>query len=194
MQSPPSPNPTHAILNLLSEACDTLGLLDPWERRSRGEEYHNRLLALERRVGNLSPPPALAGPRTGTALAVEVYQIATQIYLVRAAQSSWEPSQGMDALIDRAFAIPLVSCSCSHFFPLFIVACEARTDEQRATVLSLIGRAETSPRARDMSWLRRVIQSIWVQQDLHADGDLLVDYLGMISAVISSSSSLPSFV
>ncbi|OIW26431.1 hypothetical protein CONLIGDRAFT_671996 [Coniochaeta ligniaria NRRL 30616] len=190
--SPPSPNPSHAILNLLSEACDTV--LDPWDHRSRNEDYHLRLRALETRIGGLVIMPSSAGPKTGVELAVEIYQIATQIYLVRASQSSWESSTGLDALIDRAFAIPLVSCECSHFFPLFIVACEARTDEQRATILSLIGKAETSMRGRNMEWLRGVVQSVWVQQDLHADGDLLVDYLGMISTVISSSNALPSFV
>ncbi|KAH8903706.1 hypothetical protein BR93DRAFT_884461 [Coniochaeta sp. PMI_546] len=190
--SPPSPNPKHAILNLLSEACDTLH--SPWDRRSSTEEHHDRLRALEKRIGSLSVTPASAGPRTGTALAVEIYQIATQIYLVRAAQSSWDSSESLSSLLEKAFAIPLISCSCTHFFPLFIVACEARTDEQRATILSLIGRAEMSARARNMTWLRNVIQSVWVQQDLHADGDLLVDYLGMISSVISSSSSPPSFV
>jgi hypothetical protein len=37
------------------------------------------------------------------------------------------------------------------------------------------------------------IQSIWVQQDLHADGDILVNYLDVMSAGISSTSTIPSF-
>ena len=87
----------------------------------------------------------------------------------------------------------MFSNCCTHFFPLFIAACEARTDEQRAVIMSLIGRADVRLKQRNMEWVRSVIQAVWVQMDLHLDGDLLVDYLGMISAVISSSNALPSF-
>ncbi|KAB5526325.1 fungal-specific transcription factor domain-containing protein [Coniochaeta sp. 2T2.1] len=191
--SPPSPNPTHAILNLLSEALEAQPRA--WDRQGRSEEYHTHLKSLERRVEGLTITPTSAGSPTDTALAVEVYQIATRIYLIRATQRAWEPtsSADLDTLVNRAFEIPFVSSCCTHFFPIFIVACEARTDEQRATIMSLIGRADVRLKPRNMEWLRRVIQSVWVQMDLHMDGDLLVDYLGMISAVISSSNALPSF-
>jgi hypothetical protein len=194
LQSAPSPNPSHAILNLLSEACDTI--LDPRDPRSHDEEYHSRLRALEARIGSLIPTPSATEPDPATAaVGVEVYQIATQIYLLRASQSAWESSAGLDDLVSKAFALHVASCSCTHFFPLFIVACEARTDERRAAVLSLIARAQADVKARNIGWLRHVIQSVWVQQDLHADSDLLVDYLGVISAAISGSSdSPPSFV
>ncbi|KAL1863851.1 hypothetical protein VTK73DRAFT_6351 [Phialemonium thermophilum] len=189
--APPSPNPSYAILNLLSEACETL--LDPWDPRSRTEDYRDRLRALNERIGDIhTTPQSVSAP--DPALAVEVYQTATRIYLVRAAQSSWEPSAGLDDLVERALALPARECTCTHFFPLFIVACEARTDEQRAAILSLIGRAEESKEARNMAWVIHAIQSVWVHQDLHADGDLVVDYLGMISAAIGSSNTLPSFV
>lgn len=138
--------------------------------------------------------PASSASNTNATLAIEVYQTTTRVYLARASQSSWEPSTGLDSLIDRAFAIPIRSCACTHFFPVFILACEARIDKRRATILSLIGRAETSAQGRHMAWLRQVIQSVWVQHDLHADSDLLVDYLGLINAVIGSSNTLPSFV
>ncbi|KAI0376219.1 fungal-specific transcription factor domain-containing protein [Hypomontagnella monticulosa] len=189
----PSPNPAHAILNLLSETCDTL--LSPWDPRSREEEYHDRLRALEERIENLPAIPALSTPAADTiaAVEIEVYQLATRIYLLRASQSPWESSPKLESLIRRAFTVPLKANFCVHFFPLFILACEARTDEQRASILNLIDRTEKGARIRSMKGLRREIQSIWVQQDLHADSDLLMNYLGIMSAVISSSNTLPSF-
>lgn len=189
----PSPNPAHAILGLLSETCDTL--LSPGDPRSRDEGYRNRLRALEEKIENLPPIPALATPAADAmaAVEIEVYQLATRIYLLRASQDPWESSSKLDSLIRRAFTVPLKANFCVHFFPLFILACEARTDEQRGSILNLIDRTETGARIRSMKGLRREIQSIWVQQDLHADSDLLMNYLGIMSAVISSSNALPSF-
>jgi len=171
-------------------------LHDPWDARSRNEEYYDRLRELQTKLDNLRLSQNPEGEwSTDIDLASHMYQTATRIYLVRAAQSSWETSTELDSLIDGALAMPVLrSCSCTHFFPLFIVACEARTDERRAAILSLIGRAEISVQARNMAWLKDVIRSIWVQYDLYADSDLLVDYLAMISAVVSrASSALASF-
>ncbi|GKT43336.1 uncharacterized protein ColSpa_03517 [Colletotrichum spaethianum] len=77
---------------------------------------------------------------------------------------------------------------------MFILSCEARTDERRAAIINLINRTERSARTRSLKGLRDLIQSIWVQQDLHADSDLLVNYHGIISTVVSSSTTLLSFV
>ncbi|KAK3941283.1 arginine metabolism regulation protein II [Diplogelasinospora grovesii] len=187
----PSVNPTYAILNLLSEICDTL--VDPRDPRSRSEEYQDRLKDLERRVGNVPIRSASAGSTPDAMFAVELYQMATQIYLVRASQSPWEPAANLESLIDAAFSGPAKSCICEHFFPLLILACEAQRDEQRVAIINLIERVQRDARIRSIQEVKNTIQSIWVQQDLHRDGDVLVDYLGIMSAVISSSNTVPSF-
>ncbi|KAH8658074.1 fungal-specific transcription factor domain-containing protein [Xylariales sp. PMI_506] len=188
-----SPHPGHAILNLLSETCDTL--IDPWDPRSRDEQYHNHLRELERRIDRVVVRPTQDKYKEApeAAMATELYQIATQIYLLRASQGPREPSPKLEALISQAYAVPIQRHTCHHFFPLFILACEARTDERRATVLELIDRTDRDKRVGSIRVIRTGIQSIWVQQDLHADEDLLVNYLGLLRAVISSSTSLPSF-
>jgi hypothetical protein len=177
---------------LLSEIYDTL--LDPWDPRSHNEEYHNRLKALEDRIGSLPIMPVSTSSGADDAVAVQVYQMATRIYFVRASQSSWKLSTEIDSLIDNVFAGPLPAHACGHFFPVFVLACEARTDERRTSILNLIDRTERSVQIRSIEGLRRTIQSIWVQQDLHSDSDLLLNYLGIMTRVISSSNALPSFV
>jgi hypothetical protein len=164
-------------------------MLDGWDPRSRNEEYHNRLKALEDRIGSLPIMAVSTSFGADDAVAVQVYQMATRIYFARASQSSWKLSTKIDSVIDKVFAGPLPGHACGHYFPVFILACEARTDEQRTTILNLIDRTERSTRIKGMGGLRHTIQSIWVQQDLHADSDLLVNYLGMMSAVISSSNT-----
>ncbi|KAH6653261.1 fungal-specific transcription factor domain-containing protein [Truncatella angustata] len=189
----PSPNPAYAILNLLSEICDTL--LDPRDPRTQTEAYKSRVKALEQRVESPIIIPDSTTPEDDSIAAAKRYHLATQIYFARASQDPWEPpSARLDSLVDRAFIPHVGSTSCVHFFPLFILACEARTDERRAIVLEILDQSESRTRIRSMKGLKSVILSIWVQQDLHADNDLLTSYYGIMSTVISSGNALPSFV
>jgi hypothetical protein len=175
-------------------------LLDPRDPQSQEEDYKNRLKALEWNISNLPATPSTSRtwtstePSAGLPLEVEVYQVATLIYLARASQSPWEASTKLESLIDRAFTVPTQAHFCTHFFPLFVLSCEARTDEQRIAVLNLLARTETAVRARSLGAFQTQIQALWVQQDLHADGDLIVNYLELMKAVISANSALPSFV
>ncbi|KAL0942978.1 uncharacterized protein CTRU02_200864 [Colletotrichum truncatum] len=187
----PSANPTYAILNLLSEVCDTL--IDPRDPRSQDEEYRLRLKDIERRIESLSIQSDTTESTPDAIFAVGLYQMATRVYLVRASQSPWEATANLDSLIDAAFSGPARSCTCEHFFPLLILACEAQKDEQRVTIINLIERTARDERIRSIQAVKTTIQSIWVQQDLHKDNDVLIDYLDIMSAVISSNNSVPSF-
>lgn len=187
----PSVNPTFAILNLLSEISDTL--IDPRDPRSSDSEYQNHLKDIDRRIKDVPVKSNTAKSDLDPTFAVELYQMATQIYLMRASQSPWEPSANLDPLIEAAFSGPVQYCSCEHFFPLLILACEAHKDEQRAAIMNLVERTQRDHRIRSIQAVKDTIQSIWVQQDLHKDDDVLVDYLEIMSTVISSSNSVPSF-
>ncbi|KAH8891149.1 hypothetical protein GQ53DRAFT_687393 [Thozetella sp. PMI_491] len=191
----PSPIPEHAVLNLLSEICDTV--VEPGDPRRHDIEYQRRLRTFESELGALPLLPASTKPDIETGIAVQLYHTTTRIYLIRASQSSCQPYTRIESLIEETYARHVLASnciSCGHFFPLFIIACEARTEEHRSAILSLINRSERDSRIRSMRGLRKGIQSIWVQQDLHADEDLLVNYLGVLSAAISSSETIPSFV
>jgi Fungal specific transcription factor domain len=169
-------------------------MLVPSEPRSHNKGYHIRLKALEDKIGSLPIMPVSTTFGADDAVAVEVYQMAARIYFARASMSSWKLSSKIESVINDVFAGPLPAHPCGHFFPVFILACETRTDERRTAILNLIDRIERNDRIRGIERLRHTFQSIWVQQDLHADSDLLVNYLGMMSAVISSSNAPFSFV
>ncbi|RSL59557.1 hypothetical protein CEP54_007225 [Fusarium duplospermum] len=189
----PSPNPTYAILSLLAKVCETL--VDPRDPQSRYEDYMRRLRALENRIDSVSVTSTSAKLSQDAAFAVELYQVATRIYLARASQSPYEPPANLDSLIEAGFSGPQKTCTsgCEHFFPLLILACEARRDDQRVAILNLVERTQRDSRIRTVRGVMDAIQSIWVQQDLHADGDVLVNYLDVMSAGISSTSTIPSF-
>ena len=76
-------------------------------------------------------------------------------------------------------------------FPLLIVGCEARTDNQRLRILLHIEKAMNSSSLRSLHEVRNILQHIWIQDDLAVNCEL--DYLYRLDVVISSYSTLPSF-
>lgn len=191
LQAPAAPNSTYIILSLLSEIYDEL--LDSWAPISLNEEENNRIRALENRIGSLPIMAVSFNYGADDAVAIQVYQMAARIYCLRASQSSWELSTAVETLTDNVFAGPLPGHACGHFFPLLILVCETRTDERRRTILELIDKTEKNAQIKGIKGLRNTVKSIWVQQDLQADSDLLVNYLGMMSAMNSSSNAPSSF-
>ncbi|KAK7908752.1 hypothetical protein PG985_016055 [Apiospora marii] len=145
--APLCPNPTFAILNLLSEICGTL--VDPRDPRSLDPNYINYVKSLEGQLAETTPAP-LSNPCTTpkASMGAQLYHLATRVYLARATQSPYETPASLEPLVRAVFQGTVATCrSCEHFFPLFILALEARRDEDRAAVLSLIERtARVSPR------------------------------------------------
>ncbi|GAP90992.1 putative zinc-finger transcription factor [Rosellinia necatrix] len=214
--TPPSQGPPLAVLSVLSEICDVL--LDPSDPGRQAVEYQDRLRALEWKVDNLPPASSVSAAAAAAATTTSadetskdleetarLYRLATRVYLARASQDPRSPSSSssssssssaasLDELVESAFAGPVRDCYCRHFFPLLIIACEARTDARRAAILRLIERTEARGYVRSMRAFRAQVRAFWVQRDLHADGDLVPDYLGLMGAVVSSDRALPSYV
>ncbi|KAH6949232.1 fungal-specific transcription factor domain-containing protein [Fusarium avenaceum] len=188
--NPPSSSPTFAVLNLLSEACSTL--VDSRDSISHRPDYPNSVQILLNKLEDISVTPVPTGTDPETAFAMNLYQVATRIYIARATASPSVAPAMLDSLIDALFDGPVKTCNCQHFFPLLILACEASKDEQRVAILNLIDRTQRDIRIRSIIGVTRAIQSIWVHQDLHADGDLLVKYLDLLSIGISSGSTILS--
>ncbi|KAF4338092.1 zinc-finger transcription factor [Fusarium beomiforme] len=175
----PSVDPTSAILGLLFEASDIL--IDPCDVKSHNPGYRHSLQRLEARVDDLIATPVPNDLNPESAFALELYRAATRIYIARASQSPYDAPALLDGLVDQLFNGPVPTCTCIHFFPLLILACEARRDDQRAAILNLIDRTQRDARIRSMKAVTSAIQAIWVQQDLHADSDVLVNYLDLLS-------------
>ncbi|KAI3335341.1 fungal-specific transcription factor domain-containing protein [Ustulina deusta] len=188
-------NRPHAILDVLSEICEVL--LDPSDPRSQEIEYKDRLRALEWKVDNLPFIPSISvldDPTDDVEFTAQLYRISTRVYLARASQDPLKPPADLNSLTDNAFAGPVQHCYCRHFFPLLIIAGEARTDEQRAAILNLIDRTEKHGYVRSMKLFRAQVQSFWIQQDLHADSEPILNYLSLMKAIVSSDRALPSYV
>lgn len=179
---------------MLSDVCDTV--LDPRDPKSREKDYQDRLAALKESISNLpflsleDNLPNETNAHVQTTL--KLYQLSTLIYLVRASQNPWEAVPDLQLLVDWAFAVPIQAPACAHFFPLFVLACEARTDAQRTAVLGLLKRTEKLIYGRRMH-ISSLVQSVWVQQDLYADSEVMLNYAAVLNVAINTNSALPTF-
>ncbi|KAL2752600.1 hypothetical protein ACRALDRAFT_2113249 [Sodiomyces alcalophilus JCM 7366] len=183
--------PALTMIELLSEICDAISAGPPPRASTKDMDDHKEFLKiLDWRIRSLGLA-GMANNSPQTLLMLELYQLAMLVYLNRASGDLLNQSARTKQQIEKAFLMfPLLE-SCDRQFPVFVLGCEAKTDEQRAVVLDLISRTEPRNSSRSFNYVRLLTQAIWAQDDL-ADGDL--DYSDKISRVISRCSILPTFV
>ncbi|KAE8554519.1 hypothetical protein EYB25_003058 [Talaromyces marneffei] len=167
----------------------------PTDLLYHNDEYENTLRCLESRITNIVPSASEAisdTMSTAWVATIELFKLAALIYLKRASRNFSGTSPQIDAMVERAYVLLDSLEAFNPAFPLLIVGCEARTDEQRMKVLEHIERAMKTSSLRGLHGLRNILQQIWVQDDLAVDHEL--DYLNRLDAAITSYRIMPSFV
>ncbi|KAI4867611.1 hypothetical protein F4820DRAFT_467503 [Hypoxylon rubiginosum] len=182
---------TFAILGLLSEVCDTVSTRPPdVASTEESKNYRGFLQILDWKIRNI-PISAAADDGSETATVVELYQLALLVYLHRLSGKLLDEPVKTQQRIEKAFAMFSEIGSCERQFPVFILGCEARTDDQRAVILDLISRTDKNVSSRSFLYVRLLLQAVWAQDDL-ADREL--HYWDKLSSIISCASILPTFV
>lgn len=176
------PHSIVAMLDLLSEVCDSVS--PDIESIRELDDYKSFLKVLDWRIRSIK----------FTAAVDELYQLAILIYLDRISGTLLNQPLRTQQHIDRAFTILSQLSSCERQFPVFIIGCEARTDNQRAIILDLISKTEKNNASRSFNYVKRMIQAIWAQDDLFdwQLGDL--DYWNKLSSTMSRCTIPPSLV
>lgn len=168
----------------------------PTDLQYHNDDYENTLRCLERRITNIVPsaPEASIPDTTSTAWTstIELFKLAALIYLKRASRNFSGISPQIDAMVERAYVLLDTLEAFNPSFPLLIIGCEARTDEQRIKIQEHIEKATKSSSLTGLHGLREILQQIWIQDDLAVDYEL--DYLSRLGAIISSYRIMPSFV
>ncbi|KAL2786922.1 fungal-specific transcription factor domain-containing protein [Aspergillus keveii] len=123
---------------------------------------------------------------------LELFQLSVLVYLNRMTNSTLEPAITTQARIQRAFTILETLKYCPRQLPLFILGCEARTDEERCIILELIDRTEDSASSRSTFIVKALTKAVWVQDDLAGEREL--DYREKMDVIVSVCSLLPTFV
>ncbi|KAK4151562.1 fungal-specific transcription factor domain-containing protein [Chaetomidium leptoderma] len=200
----PSPSPTPsktaspplALIELLSEVCDAVNSAHlPSMTSAEQDDYKSFLKILDWRIRSIELP-ATADGNADASLGMELYRLAMLVYLSRASDSTTnlrnQSTRRTQQHIDQAFAILARLGSCDRQFPVFILGCEARSDDQRAVVLDLISRTEKGHSSRSLNLVRLLLQAIWAQDELGIKGDM--NYWDKLSYIISCCKILPAFV
>ncbi|AEO60323.1 hypothetical protein MYCTH_54667, partial [Thermothelomyces thermophilus ATCC 42464] len=122
----------------------------------------------------------------------EVYRLTIMlVYLHRVTENSRSQWLRTQQYIDRAYGDLAQLGSCDRQLPVFILGCEARSDEQRAVVLDLIARTEKGTSSRSFNYARELVKAVWVQDELASRE---VKYWDKLSYVLSCCKNLPTFV
>lgn len=121
----------------------------------------------------------------------ELYRLAALIYLHRRIEVFQGPSPLVETAVDSAFAILSTITVCERAFPLSIVACEARTDERRELILTLIARTEEERISRSYACIKRLANLFWNQHDLDTRGS--IPYSKKLDSIVALSDFLPAF-
>ncbi|KAM6538169.1 hypothetical protein FALCPG4_000052 [Fusarium falciforme] len=187
--------PPHEVLYLLSEVCDTV--VEPSDPRFHESDYQQYLKLLEWKLRRIDISTnenntLTEGSRLNSDRAVELYQLATLIYLKRASAENPKGKSRLPEWIERSFDILSHLEHCQWPFPLLILGCEARTDDQRTMILDLISKTESNIHFRKLDSVRMMIQRIWVQNDLIEEE---FNYVHKLGAVLSSANrAVPALV
>lgn len=110
--------------------------------------------------------------QTKIRLTAELYRIAAVLYL-RAICPNIDATNQTSVWLEQAFKVLNGLDICTSPWPLFVVACESQTDQQRIQILRALDRMDEDRKIGNIFVLRSLIENYWKQQDLQADADKL---------------------
>lgn len=180
------------MLNLLSQVCDTVSSSAiPPETSDNVDDYKGFLGVLDWRIRSL-PIPNVTDDDDDATLVMKLYQLAMLLYLNRSSEGLIDQPIRTQQQIDQAFAIFPRLSSCKQQFPIYVIGCESRTDEQRAVVLDVISRTEKMSSSRSFNHCKILLQAVWAQDDLAQWNN--ISYRGKLTSVMSRCVIVPTFV
>lgn len=183
------------MLDLMSQVCDTVS--SSAFRLGTGDsmaDYKGFLTVMNWRITNVRIPISMDdggdAPDNAT-LTMQLYQLALLLYLRRSSDGLIDQGIKTQILVERAFDILGRLSFCRQQFPIHVIGCEARKDEQRAAVLDIISRTEKMGSSRSFSYCKRILQAVWAHDDL-GDGDN-ISYWYKMNSLISHCATTPIF-
>lgn len=185
------PSSASALPELLSEFCDTV--LGPPSDIATSQALEDRkafLTVLDWRIRTV-PVSLKPDEAVYMTITVELYRLAVHIYVNRVSENILGQAAQTQKRIDEGFALLSQLPSCERQFPIFVLGCEARTDDQRATILDVISRTEKKVTSRSFNHVTVLLHALWAQDDL-ADGEL--NYWNKMTSIISHCNVVPSLV
>ncbi|KAL8942492.1 MAG: hypothetical protein Q9216_001636 [Gyalolechia sp. 2 TL-2023] len=186
------PPPILSMLDLLSQVWDTVSSsANSPETTDDVHDHKSFVKVLDWRIRSL-PIPKVTEDSDDATLMMKLYQLAVLLYLNRSSEGLIvQPMRTQEQLDQAFFILPRLS-SCRQQFPIYIIGCESRTDEQRAVVLDVIHRTEKLSSSRSFKHCKQLLQAFWAQDDLAEWNN--ISYRSKLSSTIGLAEIVPAFV
>jgi len=122
----------------------------------------------------------------------ELYRLATLIYLHQSIIGTSQDSEIMRDLVARGLTIIDSLGLCTSPWPLFMIACEVMTDEERIRVLDALDKMRKERRIGNVEIMRSIIETVWKQFDIAAGSNqsLRPDW----KQLLHTHGQIPSFI
>lgn len=122
----------------------------------------------------------------------EFYHLAALIYFRRQILQLSPQSRSIQQLVETILGLIAKMEVCTSPWPLFVVACEVRTDEQRLQVLQTLKKMELHRRIGNIGVTRMIVEAFWKQQDLvvHNTAKPVMDWRN----IVDMAQMTPSFI
>ncbi|KAH6867429.1 hypothetical protein B0T10DRAFT_524430 [Thelonectria olida] len=115
--------------------------------------------------------------------------LATLIWMNRSVMGYDGTEGSHQALVNRGLEIldKIEICECP--WPMFIIACEAKRDEQRGLILEIISRTRNKSGTGHLDVVHALIEAVWSFDEL--DVDLKSDYNVKLRRIIQTAHWIP---
>ncbi|CRK34985.1 hypothetical protein BN1708_006608, partial [Verticillium longisporum] len=138
---------------------------DPGEQSQQRVALEERLRMASQR---LSPDEAANSSTVqikDASATAELYRLAALLYLQRVVPAPGDDMRSA-AYLQQIFAALRTVRVATSPWPVFITACEARTEHERVQILRVLERMDEIRNVGNVRVMRSLIESIWKQQDL----------------------------
>ena len=125
-------------------------------------------------------------------LTAEFYRVASLLYLCELAPSQATPEKAVHGLVRDSLLLIEQMGVCTSPWPLFILACNVTSDEERLKLLAILNNMNEKRRIGNYQTIKGLIQAFWKQQDLAMDekAPKQIDWRGLLDP----NSCVPSFI
>ena len=143
----------------------------PEEQARRQDEWHkaeNQIANLTQHLDPRAEAQLQLRERARIYTTAELYRIATFLYLQRTCNTP-HAEEERALYMEYAFKALRSLAICTSPWPLFVIACETETDEQRIEILQILDQMDDERNIGNLLVLRNIIESFWKRKDLQAD-------------------------
>ncbi|OAG16232.1 hypothetical protein CC77DRAFT_1024123 [Alternaria alternata] len=180
----------HPLLQLLAEVFETrLYASDPLYHSN---DYQQSLNDLKSRLNGVDLVTRDEEGEGDKYYCLQFTRLAGLIYLERVSRNFSGQSIRLDHWKQDALCILAKLKTSPPSFTMFVIGCEAHTDEERLVMLDFFTRLEQVPHLNSLLEAKGLVQTAWIQHDLGVEGEL--EYIHKVNLVMSSRDVIPSFI